>query len=249
MKLISVFLLILTSMAWSQSVFDSSSTRSTKKRVGKIYNYVGPWKKNITSTVFWIGEKPAGANKTPNHKSSWDTNWAKNFGGFDDPDPKARTGYRPKAFIPRQNPFYIALPYNDLRSYNRQKPEAAEVIPWHKYYFVRPGRSICKGVWVQIIHDGKSCFAQWEDCGPWNTDDYEYVFGDKQTPKTSKNGAAGIDVSPAVRDFLGLQSGEKCHWRFVPFHRIPEGPWRLYGTNNPFRNKEMIPIVKNIPGK
>jgi len=204
-------------------------------------SYVSEWRKDITATVFWVGEPPGGRNKTPNHQSSWDTNWQKNFGGFDNPDPKARSGYRPKAFVPKQNSFYVALPYNDVLKYNQHKREAPRVIPWFHTYNPLPGKTVLKGCWVQVAHDGKSCFAQWEDCGPWNTDDYHYVFLGKK-PKTKQNGGAGIDISPAVRDYLGLKSGEKCHWRFVPFHRIPKGPWSMYGTNNPFRNKSCAPI-------
>jgi len=239
---IITFFILLSMLSNGQNVRSSSSKSTTSK---KFYNYVGPWKKDITATVFWVGEKPSGANKTPNDKSSWDVNWAKNFGGFDNPDPSARVGFRPKGFVPKQNPFYVALPYNDILKYGRTKPEAARVIPWHKYQFEKHGKTILKGVWVQIFHEGKYCFAQWEDCGPWNTDDYEYVFGDKP-PKTTRNNSAGIDISPAVRDYLGLKSGEKCHWRFVPFQRVPKGPWALFGTNNPFKNSDVIPHVKNL---
>ncbi len=235
-----LFLILLTA-AGAQSV--TTPAAQYNKHKDQVLNYVGPWKKDITATVFWVGEKPSGANKTPNHKSSWDTKWAINFGGYDNPDPKARRGYRPKAFVPKQNPFYIALPYNDVKSYKEHKREASRVIPWFKYYFERPGKTVCKGMWVQIMHDGKSCFAQWEDCGPWETTDYKYVFG-RSKPKTKKNNAAGIDISPAIRDYLGLKSGEKCHWRFVPFHRIPYGPWSKYGKNNPFVNKAAIPVMR-----
>ena len=31
-----------------------------------------PWKKEIVTTVFWIGEKPAPNNPVPNRVSSWD---------------------------------------------------------------------------------------------------------------------------------------------------------------------------------
>lgn len=217
--------------ALGQNIFTPSSRPRSNNPLYKVY----PWQKNITATVFWVGEAPKGANKTPNDKSSWDRNWQKNFGGFDNPDPKARVGFRPKAFTPKQNPFYIALPYNDVAKYNRHKPEANKVIPWFKVFKPRPGRTVLKGTWVQIHHNGKSCFAQWEDCGPWRTDDYQYVFQNKP-PKAKQNGGAGIDISPAVRDYLGLKSGEKCHWRFVPFNRIPKGPWSLYGNNNPFVN-------------
>ena len=72
-----------------------------------------PWKTNIVTTVFWIGERPGGNNLVPNHTSAWDKQWAKNYGGFDDPNPAHRRNYVPIKFTPRQNPFYCALPYND----------------------------------------------------------------------------------------------------------------------------------------
>ena len=34
-----------------------------------------PWKTNIVTTVFWVGEQAGGNNPVPNHKSSWDANW------------------------------------------------------------------------------------------------------------------------------------------------------------------------------
>ena len=35
-----------------------------------------PWKTNIVTTVFWVGEQAAGNNPVPNIKSSWDANWS-----------------------------------------------------------------------------------------------------------------------------------------------------------------------------
>lgn len=198
-----------------------------------------PWKQNITATVFWIGEKPTPRNPTPNHASSWDTKWQVNFGGYDNPNPSARTyGYRPRAFRPKQNPFYVALPYNDKVNWRRHKPEASKVIPWFRKYQPKPGKTVCKGRWLQIVHGRKVCYAQWEDCGPFCTDDYKYVFGSSR-PKNSKNNAAGIDLSPAVRDYLGFKSGAKVHWRFIDFENVPKGAWSKYGTNNPFVNPAM----------
>src|SRR6059058_5066563 len=81
------------------------------------------WKTNIVTTVFWVGEQAGGNNPVPNFRSSWDANWTSNYGGFDNPDPSARRSYLPIAFIPRQNPFYCALPYNDV-THGQFKPEA-----------------------------------------------------------------------------------------------------------------------------
>lgn len=196
---------------------------------------VYPWKTYVTATIFWCGEQPTPRNPTPNCKSSWDTKWAENFGGYDDPAPENRianhaTGeFRPKDFIPKLNPFYIALPYNDVQGWSSHKPEASRVIPWFARMNPKPGKTVLKGRWVQIYVDRRSCYAQWEDCGPWVTDDWEYVFGNKK-PKTTENGAAGIDLSPAIRDYLGVKSGSKVHWRFVEESQVPYGPWKKYGT-------------------
>lgn len=201
-------------------------------------NRVYPWHKEITASVFWVGEGTTERNKTHNSSSSWDVNWAKNFGGYDDPNPAGRVGFRPKAFRPKLNPFYIALPYNDVAKGNRHKREAKRVIPWFKAYRPFPGKSVCHGKWVHIYYKGRSCFAQWEDCGPWVTDDWKYVFQNKR-PENKQNGGAGIDISPAVRDYLRVKSGEKVQWRFVPTSRVPVGPWRNYGKNNPFLNPKV----------
>lgn len=39
-------------------------------------------------------------------------------------------------------------------------------------------------------------------------DDWEYVFG-KKRPKATRNGADGIDISPSIRDYLGVSPGNK----------------------------------------
>lgn len=200
-----------------------------------------PWKTHVTCTIFWIGEQPSARNPTPNTKSSWDQQWAVNFGGYDDPEPANRianhtTGeFRPKAFVPKLNPFYIALPYNDVLGWASHKAEASRVIPWFSRMRPEPGKTVCKGRWLQVYFGNRSCYAQWEDCGPWVTDDWEFVFGTKP-PKTKQNGAAGIDLSPAVRDYLGLRSGQKVHWRFVEDGQVPYGPWKKYGQLTPAAN-------------
>ena len=193
-----------------------------------------PWKTEISATVFWIGEEPSAKNPTPNNKSSWDVNWLHSYGGFDTPEATKRTvNYTPTGFIPKQNPFYIALPYNDVIDSGTTKTEARTRIPWFKQKFSRSGKSVCEGQWLAIRFGNRVCYAQWEDCGPFVTDDVEYVFGNAR-PKNSQNNGAGIDVSPAVRDYLGLGTNTKVDWRFVDMNEIPDGPWRTYGSNNPF---------------
>jgi hypothetical protein len=193
-----------------------------------------PWKTDIVATVFWIGEQPTENNPTPNNMSSWDTEWEKNFGGYDDPDPNKRgPNYCPRGFTPGLNPFYIALPYNDCLDYNSHKSEASKVIPWFKEKYVRGGKSVVHGTWLAIRYGNRVCYAQWEDCGPFVTDDHEYVFGNAR-PKNTSNKGAGLDISPAVRDYLGMSSSGKCDWRFVDVSEVPQGPWRSLGSNNHF---------------
>lgn len=191
-----------------------------------------PWKRRIVTTVFWVGEQPTQNNPVPNHKSSWDVNWAANFGGYDNPSPATRRNFIPIKFTPRQNPFYIALPYNDVTR-GTTKPEARKAIPWFKQAFERPGKSVCKGRWIAIKYQNRICYAQWEDCGPFRTDHWQYVFGN-ETPRPNLNQGAGLDISPAVRDYLGMSNKDVCDWKFVEARDVPAGPWTKFGDNNTF---------------
>jgi hypothetical protein len=191
-----------------------------------------PWRKEIVTTVFWIGEKPTANNPVPNRSSSWDTNWTKNYGGFDDPEKSHRRDFIPVKFTPRQNPFYCALPYND-KAATGHRPEAPRVVPWFKEAYQGPGVSTCKDRWIAIRKGNKVAYAQWEDAGPFRTDHWQYVFGNER-PKPNLNKGAGLDVSPAVRDYLGMDETDVTDWRFVDFSEVPHGPWSTHGDNNTF---------------
>lgn len=186
------------------------------------------WKRNVVTTVFWVGEQPTQNNPTPNDKSAWDQNWMENFGGYD--DPKNRDGYFPKAFVPKLNPFYVALPYNDIGKDFRHRPEASQVIPWFWEKYQGDGISVCKGRWLAIHYNGKICYAQWEDVGPFEVDHFQYVFGN-ENPRTNRNNAAGLDVSPAVRDYLDMPSGARVEWKFVEDYEVPDGAWKTISSD------------------
>jgi len=191
------------------------------------------WRERIVTTTFWIGERPTENNPVPNLKSCWDPKWVTNYGGTDSPKRSDRLStFIPRGFTPRQNPFYVALPYNDMTS-KGHKPEAAEVIPWFRQDFQSPGRSVCKGRWLAIRRGNRICYAQWEDAGPFRTDHAAYVFGNER-PKPNLNRGAGLDVSPAVRDFLGMDDTDLTDWKFVEFSDVPSGPWASFGDNNTF---------------
>jgi hypothetical protein len=193
---------------------------------------VFPWKTKVITTLFWVGEQQVEGKTSLQHESVWDKDWLKNFGGVDDPEPAARRDYIPISFVPSQNPFYCALPYNDVE-HGKFKPEAPNVIPWFKQVHGEPGRSVCKDRWVAIRKGDRVCYAQWEDSGPFSTDDFQYVFqNERPTPNT--NHGAGLSVSPAVRDYLDFAQTDVADWRFVEIRGVPPGPWRRYGENNPF---------------
>jgi hypothetical protein len=180
---------------------------------------------NIKTTIFWVGEAPGPDNANiSNAESAWDGNWQTHFGGFDDPD--HRNGYNPAAFTPTENPFYFALPYNDLDAAGHRKssasncPNAGASISW------------CKNGWIKITKGSKVAYAQWEDVGPLKEDDTAYVFG-MAAPANTWGAKAGLDVSPAVRDYLGLADVDKTTWTFVSASQVPAGPWKTVVTTSP----------------
>lgn len=208
-------------------------TDATRHGVGGKY----PWKLNIITTTFWVGEQAGQNNPVHNFSSSWDKEWYSTFGGFDNPRREARRtlpegGSIPANFIPQGNPFYIALPYNDVTR-GDHKPEAALCIPWFKQVFEKRGQSVCKDRWLAVRKGGKVAYAQWSDCGPFRTDHWQYVFGSER-PAWNLNKGAGLDVSPAVRDYLGMADTDVVDWKFVEFKDVPIGPWSRFGENNQF---------------
>jgi len=227
--------------AQTEPVTEKQKIRVRKSSVSRTSQRY-PWKTSIVTTVFWIGEQPAGHNLTPNRTSSWDKQWTKSYGGFDDPNPAHRKNYTPVKFKPRQNPFYCALPYND-KAHTGHRPEAPRVVPWFNEAYQGPAVSTCKDRWIAIRKGNRIAYAQWEDAGPFRTDHWQYVFGNER-PKPSLNGGAGLDVSPAVRDYLGLKQTDVTDWRFVNFSEVPRGPWSTLGENNAFLTDDQRNSVK-----
>lgn len=179
-----------------------------------------PWHERVMTTVFWIGEPASDDNRDiSNADSIFDSRWMEHYGGVD--DPVLRSGHFPRGFKPEENPFYAALPYSDIKHGGGLKASAKD-IPW--YAGEAEKRSLVKNRWLEIRYKGRSCFAQWEDAGPFGEDDVAYVFGNA-TPRNAINRHAGLDISPAVRDCLTLSGNDYTDWRFVNDGDVPEGPW------------------------
>jgi len=215
-----LFVLVLTFLSTSLTVLSTEESPPSSSNPNLQSSF--PWKKNIVTTTFWIGQGRTSYSAANNVKSAWDEEWKENYGGFDDPD--RRIGFAPSKFAPTLNPFYIALPFNDIKY-----PDLAKkFVPWYKT--PAPSEryiSQCKGRWIQIkTKSGKVCYGQWEDVGPIRYDMAGYVFGNERPREFNK---AGLDVSPAISNYLGLSGLNQTDWRFVEASEVPLGPWLKYG--------------------
>ncbi len=183
-----------------------------------------PLHQGITATVFWIGEAGSVENGfIPNIQSAWDDHWQDHYGGVDDPD--SRNGFFPAAFIPQENPFYFALPYNDFDDAGNRKSDAFSTVYWAGEKSWGDLESMCKNRWIKVTKNGQTCYAQWEDVGPFLEDDAKYVFG-TSAPGNTELTQAGLDVSPALRDCLKLGDVDQVDWQFVEEKDVPDGPWK-----------------------
>ncbi|MBX4191961.1 hypothetical protein KW798_00530 [Candidatus Parcubacteria bacterium] len=172
-------------------------------------------KKAIT-TMFWVGEEADQDNSyISNSPSYWDDSWQEHFGGVD--YPKCRSGYNPCGFTPKENTFYVALPYGEYDEEGNLKADA-------------PKSFTFKNHWVEVVRGDKTCYGQWEDVGPIHEDDKAYVFGAAQTPLNTFDAKAGLDVSPALWQCLGLEDNGVTSWRFVDANEVPQGPWKTIVT-------------------
>jgi hypothetical protein len=169
--------------------------------------------KQTMTTLFWVGEPADSENAfIPN-----DQDWQSHYGGVDDPE--RREGYWPADFRPKENPFYVALPDGEFTEAGDLKRQARD-IPW--FYSDSP---LLKNHWIEIVLDGRSCFAQWQDVGPCGENDFDFVFGDAVEPLNTFDAKAGLDASPAVWHHLGMNDNCITAWRFVDARDVPSGPW------------------------
>lgn len=178
-----------------------------------------PWHHNVTATVFWVGEEADQSNGfIHNNSSTWVRDWVGAFGGVDDPN--SRCGYAPCGFVPHENPFYAALPYNDLQPNCQPKDSQASI-----YWFqgnTPAGQSLLKNRWIEIKNGNQVAYAQLQDAGPFGEDDVNYVFGHAR-PKEKR---AGLDLSPAAANYISLNMKGEVSWRFVDEHQVPDGDWK-----------------------
>jgi len=190
----------------------------TPKAIHNIY----PWRTYILTTEFWIGEGSTPISSTTNVQSSWDEEWMQKNHGTD--NPYDRNGYAAGGHASTLNPFYCALPFNDLAFPDK----AQNWLPhgWYRRPIEGKQVSACQHRWVEIKNSrGDICFAQWEDVGPLTYDDAEYVFGGAR-PRGLGSDQAGLDVSPAVYEYLHLSDRNRfTAWKFADESDVRPGAW------------------------
>lgn len=186
---------------------------------------IGPVHKNIKTTVFWVGELAGEENDfITNEISFWDKAWQQSFGGVD--DPQNRSGYFPKDFTPRENPFYFALPYSDYKNNNEFRDNLINVLWFSQMPEI--GTSIIKNRWIMVGNKDRICFGQWEDVGPGERNDFDYVFAQEEP----QNEDTGLDLSPAFRDCLQMGDRARVWWQFISEKNVPSGPWKQIITRS-----------------
>ena len=191
----------------------------------------------VPASVFRVGvEVPGRGDDGQSLRSGWDRNWAAHFGGCDGygsvgaacrSDLAARTppDWFPVALLPKENPYYVGLPYNDLGD---RAGRAA--IPWARdpgfaEHLGNPSFSLIKNRWVQVTGRTGSCYAQVEDTGP-GPSDAGYVLRGARPAHTP-----AINLSPALARCVGVldaAAASLVDWAFVD--RPPAGPWTAVPT-------------------
>jgi hypothetical protein len=136
--------------------------------------------------------------------------------------------------FPRENPFYLDLPFDDVNDPAAFARRAA-VVPWagdpgYAGHASDRQFSYMKNRWVKLMRDGETCYGQIEDAGPGEYDDYQYVFGTGgRRPASRQYNGAGLDVSPALTGCLGFSElngdDDRVDWMFVDSADVPQGPW------------------------
>src|SRR5262249_8895748 len=129
---------------WVEARDGNGTLRSSRaRRLVKLHEAV-------STTIFWIGEPASPDNGfIANDDSAWDECWKERYGGLD--DPTNRNGFYPAGFTPNDNPFYVALPYDDLDSNGVPRWNLAAVVPWAKIASIPATDSAVKNHWVKIV--------------------------------------------------------------------------------------------------
>jgi len=246
-------------------VWSSTQTKTVSKTVTvksadgpTTWDGVGEIHSNITASLFWVGEGASDENgDISNYGSAWRSSWTVDY-GLEDKPTLARDGNgfpTSGSYKNTENPYYFALPYNDLGSLVSDgdgvevidnsltnngldwgyKNNRKTVVYWNGDSLAmssNTSKSMVKNRWIKITANGNTAYAQWEDAGPFYYNDVDYVFG-SAAPLNQNRLGAGIDLSPAVmyKLFGNANKGEATvSWQFVNESEVPADPWKKVVT-------------------
>lgn len=197
-----------------------------------------PMHTSVPASVFRIGAQvPGQGDDEQSLRSGWDRDWAAHFGGCDgygSPGASCRSDlagrtppdWFPVALVPKENPYYLGLPYNDLDDLAGRTASPWARDPGYAKHLADPTFSLVKNRWVQVTGTTGSCYGQVEDTGPGRSD-AGYVLGAARPAHTP-----AINLSPALARCVGMTdaaAGGRVDWAFVD--RPPAGPWTAVPTS------------------
>ena len=96
-----------------------------------------------------MGEPADADNRYVDNLSSvWDDDWVSHYGGVD--SPRNRSQYLPSGFIPKENPFYFALPYDDFYDNRTRKADSYGTVYWAGKRPWNDSMSMVKNSWIDF---------------------------------------------------------------------------------------------------
>ena len=193
---------ILLGTSACYSYFPSSAWGFQNPQTQSNFSRMTQFKKTIT-TIFWVGEGATEDNGYIHNKSSyWDENWMKSYGGVD--SPTHRKGDLPAAFTPKQNPFYIALPFAEVDGDGNLK-EAAKKIPG----FGENHGPLTEIAGLKSATRGSRASPSGRMSGPLRRRRFRLgVSAARSSPRTRGGLKAGLDISPAAAQYLGVEDSD-----------------------------------------
>lgn len=183
--------------------------------------------KAAKATVFWVGEAASEENGWIQNTDSvyqWGSNhWLKHH-GCADTEKKPCDG--------KENSFYVAVPATDMKD-EEANPKVRKAMPAAWLVGATTQESSMKNRWVVVRANGKIGYGQIQDAGPFGEEDVEWVFGSATKPKSKENSYAGLDVSPALANYLGVSGVFDAEFAIVIDAKdVPPGPWKTKVTTS-----------------
>jgi N-acetylmuramoyl-L-alanine amidase len=129
---------------------------------------------------------------------------------------------RDRKSIPTNQMNITASVFGGEDDYNVSAYDETKVLNDTDFYIALPDRFEGQRPTVRVYNDDNDRHetASVEDVGPWNTDDPYWITGARPQAESGtdmtgrETNGAGIDLSPALAQALGIAGLGKVHWKF-----------------------------------